>query len=465
MATKQNVLSDAKSQEEANKIVSILLNKIIDLEWYYFNIKLSISELKNVLNKIDGSGSTLIMKDGDVKISSEVLVELIGYLRHRPALMEEVIHRIFNINLVLATSDATEAISSSKSGVLGKLNETETKRRRNTFQSKIRDGFKSNPDHVTIVAEGDSWFQFPRLSLPNFNGAIGLDVVKDVVDWLSDDDAIAVYSLAEGGDWLSNMLNNDTQQYITALSEQMPEVFLVGGGGNDFCGNRLSTMVRHRHHEGLRNMDELSIELQDLINMRVNDKDIDMEKYKLGLSLIDNNFFRFLNVCMVQYFTLFYKLLHTTDAYKGHMLILTHGYDYPRPKNGSNTSLFSHPLQYMVNCKLGTGKWLHEPLENKAITSQEEKDAVMYFIVHEFNEMLISVVKYHDFPNIFHVDCRGVTKESSDWYDELHPKSEIFGKIVKTMKLCIGDKKEQIKTAPFEIKADDKVYVVREIFP
>jgi hypothetical protein len=61
--------------------------------------------------------------------------------------------------------------------------------RQKKYQEKIASGFSG----VKIVSEGDSWFQFPFL-------------LKDVIDWLSDD--YAIWSLDAAGDTLANMTSD-----------------------------------------------------------------------------------------------------------------------------------------------------------------------------------------------------------------------------------------------------------------
>ena len=80
-----------------------------------------------------------------------------------------------------------------------------------------------------ILAEGDSWFQFPIC-------------VKDIIDWLIKEDNFAVYCIAAGGDWIANIIYEE--KYIEELSVHALDVFLMSGGGNDMVGgNKLAVMV------------------------------------------------------------------------------------------------------------------------------------------------------------------------------------------------------------------------------
>lgn len=92
---------------------------------------------------------------------------------------------------------------------------------------------------VKIVAEGDSWFQYPIL-------------LKDVIDQLNDLDNFqyAIYGLSEAGDVLDNMIKED--ELTEAIEKHNPHVFLISGGGNDMVGdNRMAKMV-HPFRQGLK---------------------------------------------------------------------------------------------------------------------------------------------------------------------------------------------------------------------
>jgi endonuclease/exonuclease/phosphatase family metal-dependent hydrolase/S1-C subfamily serine protease len=106
---------------------------------------------------------------------------------------------------------------------LGIFNTLSKKRRQARYRKKIADGWSG----LRIVAEGDSWFQYPIL-------------LEDVVDQLFD--RYAIFCLGEAGDLLSSMLRED--EITAAITNEKPDVFLISGGGNDLVGDsRLATML------------------------------------------------------------------------------------------------------------------------------------------------------------------------------------------------------------------------------
>lgn len=98
---------------------------------------------------------------------------------------------------------------------------------------------------------------------------------------------------------------------------------------------------------------------------------------------------------------------------------------------------------------MNNGEFLKEPLMMNGINDSYLQQSIMKTIIFEMNEMLIELGKEYD--NIYHVDSRGVTafyekykgrKPGAFWYDELHPKVQIFGIISDVYSDIIADKTE-----------------------
>ncbi len=76
---------------------------------------------------------------------------------------------------------------------------------------------------IRVMAEGDSWFQYPFKLL-------------DVIDHISARPDVAVRCFSAAGDVLGNMVARP--QFIDAIHTEKPRFFLVSGGGNDLVNGR-----------------------------------------------------------------------------------------------------------------------------------------------------------------------------------------------------------------------------------
>jgi len=126
------------------------------------------------------------------------------------------------INEALVEQDGLEA-----AGFLNLANSIARWRRNRIYKRRIK-----NWTGIKIVAEGDSWFQYPL-------------ILKDTIDQLNDLEQFnyAIYGLSEAGDLLGNMVKED--ELTAAIEKHSPHVVLLSGGGNDMVGNeRLATLVK-----------------------------------------------------------------------------------------------------------------------------------------------------------------------------------------------------------------------------
>ncbi len=439
-------------EDKISIIKEVLLNKIEGLKWYYFDIDLEhkiYDDTKWIEDDTFFAGISLHTKTyngelaGKKELYKTAVENILGVAHGKEFIFAEVAKRIFSLGVILNESDAEK-------GLMGKFNDKDRKRRNDHYLELIGEGFREDPNHIVVMAEGDSWFEFPRVYLK-------IDAVKDILDWLIEDDNYAVYSLASGGDWLSNMLY--LGEYIEDLPKVSPDVFLISGGGNDLVGNhRLATMVINPAIEGKRDVAKTK-HLAQLFELRKDSLKTkeNKDKYQLGLSLIADEFLQFLNLVLVQYF-LFLNNITRVPAYKN-MLILTHGYDFAIPSSKKHGNWLS--MQRILNEFTDTGKWLYEALAMKGITKSEDQEAVVYTMIYEFNEVMIKLANY--FPTVFHIDCRGVAGPD-DWFDELHLKSDKFEAVAATYKKCIADNRQRIKEKADSSKIE-KVYRVLDMQP
>lgn len=114
----------------------------------------------------------------------------------------------------------------SRTQLLLLANAASVLRRQQLWRRRVSEGY----DGLRIVAEGDSWFEFPIL-------------LDDVVDQLNRN--VAVFSIAAAGDTIADMAGeaNFRNQVMPALDEVKPQAFLISGGGNDMVGDGLKACL------------------------------------------------------------------------------------------------------------------------------------------------------------------------------------------------------------------------------
>ena len=110
--------------------------------------------------------------------------------------------------------------------LLSVFNQILRDRRQALYRRKVRHGFAG----TRVVAEGDSWFQYPIL-------------LDDVVDQLFRDPDLAIFCLSGAGDTLADMISQG--EIVPAIRSERPSVFMLSAGGNDMVGGgRLARMLQ-----------------------------------------------------------------------------------------------------------------------------------------------------------------------------------------------------------------------------
>jgi len=331
--------------------------------------------------------------------------------------------------------------------VLEKLNNIKNTQRNKLYFKKIRKGFRdlTNKKNITVLAEGDSWFNYPI-------------ILTDIIDRISMEKDLAVYSIASGGDWFLNMLTG--RQYVEELSISHPEWFLISGGGNDLVGSRrLATILQP---EGGSVEFDKNQWTQYLIDDFAEKKAIPLkEDFYEGLQFLSKDFYALLMFFHLQYYYLLKGILKGGSNCKSKfdgIKIITQGYDYPLPSFDKRFGL--NPIEWyipFVRKFLGHGSWLKGPLQIRGINNSADQRKVMYSMIYLFNEMMIEIGSLFNKTGtrVFHIDSRDSVGENG-WADELHPRPLHFIKTGKTFVECI----KQIKDPTY-----GSVYVVKNCNP
>jgi len=416
------------------------------------------------------TGNEVLSQENKFKEQDNITLQLLDSLWINPtsffnkddpnwrALCENLHHiELSNLNQITHTifygTDA-KILNDTKAseGVVGSLNKSANRKKNKKFSKKIRKGFRDRkkfPDNKVVLIEGDSWFEYPYF-------------IHEITDNLIKQDELAIYSLAYGGDWVSNMIS--THQYQFEYVKLKPDVFIISGGGNDILGDsRLASLVnmnpidsgseflnnyrnyvilRHNskpvpmcngsycpaeYHEYKDEMPELENQVDSLT----------VEQIVNGRRYINKRFYRWLVSLKLEYKILIESLRKIDVEHFDSLKIITQGYDYSIP---------SFDRKFGIRMFLSNGDWLKEPLMLKGIMDQQTQEDVVKAMMFDFNEMMIELGK--EYQNIYHVDVRGFThyleqhdhkKKGQYWFDELHPKSKVFKQISDSYTTLIMD--------------------------
>ena len=247
--------------------------------------------------------------------------------------LSTIIQRIYDLNekyiLDLSTVD----------GLLRTFNQIKNEKRNKRFDKKIKAGFRDLQDasKKIILAEGDSWFNYPIL-------------LTDIIDRIGMESNYALYSLAAGGDWFLNMLTG--RQYVEELSILHPDVFLISGGGNDLVGSRrLAAIIEPTGNSDQFSYNEWAKGLIERAKSREQEKaytPLDQSRFNKGCKYLSKDFFALLMFFHLQYYFLIDGIVgddKKPTKFPG-IKIITQGYDYVRPSHKKRFGI--NPLLWYI---------------------------------------------------------------------------------------------------------------------
>lgn len=234
---------------------------------------------------------------------------------------------------------------------------------------------------ITIIAEGDSWFNYSIAG-------------KDVIDKLEKLMDIKINNLASPGDETNEMLTGKQKKRLERELKRGPaknkrkkyDFFLFSGGGNDLVGKKTFYLWFHDYKKGMKPKDILNREaIQSAFGMlEVN--------YKVLLELCNN---------------------HSPDT-----KILLNAYDFAIP-DGSTVCF--------------KGPWLRPGLKHRNVPV-EMRTKVVELFMREYEKFISQFAKNHS--NIIVVPTQG-TLTKNDWANELHPTNPGFKKIAMVFEQSI----------------------------
>lgn len=251
-------------------------------------------------------------------------------------------------------------------------------------------------DRLHLLAEGDSWFDYPVPEGPMAR--------TDVVAHLAASPAPPplILSLAHWGDATTQMLGlKQRDRLIKVLKEfhagpRPFDAILFSGGGNDVVGDTFSLW--------LNDAPSAAADPDEAINGPALDA--------------------VLGVVRAAYL----DLLALRDRYAPGVRVFTHGYDFAPPTNKGVCLV---------------GPWLFPSLQARgwmADTSPlqlSRGEAIVTTILTRFNAMLNELADRDD-ANLVVVPTQGTLDPASDWANELHPNRRGFGKIAAKFRTALA---------------------------
>jgi hypothetical protein len=244
--------------------------------------------------------------------------------------------------------------------------------------------------HSTLIAEGDSWFDYPG---------------DDVLRILEDQHGYEVESVAHMGDKVEEMAYTGGQlDKLTRLIEKVirdgrkPRAILLSGGGNDLAGDEFGLLLNHANSP-VRGLN------QSIVSGVID------ERIKLAYAKI---------IAQVTFVC--------ESRVNARLPLLVHGYDYPIPDGRG----------FMGGWWLLPGPWLEPGFREKGFEDLKERISITKTLIDRFNNMLMDLATSRGMEHVHYVDLRNTLKVSDiedeyvpDWANELHPTPSGFEKVTQ----------------------------------
>ena len=209
-----------------------------------------------------------------------------------------------------------------------------------------------------LVAEGDSWFDYP---------------LNDVLRMLEDYHAYEVESVAHKGDRVEEMayglgqLEELTRRLEKLLRQNViPKAVLLSGGGNDIAGEEFGMLLNHAR-SAVAGLNEQVV--SGVIDERIR----------------------------TAYVTILIAVTQICEQRLNQRLpILVHGYDYPVPDGRG----------FLGGWWFLPGPWLEPGFREKGFEKMTERIRLIKQLIDRFNSMLKEVAGMSEFPHVRYIDLR-----------------------------------------------------------
>jgi len=242
------------------------------------------------------------------------------------------------------------------------------------------------PSAGLLIAEGDSWFDYP---------------FHDVLKELEDLHGFDVESVAHKGDRVEDMAYSDGQlddftrriEKVVRRGDQ-PKAILLSGGGNDIAGDEFGMLLNHAA-SARRGLNQQVV--RGIIEERLYDA----------------------------YATIIAAITAVCERTLGSRIpILVHGYGYA----------VADGRGFLGGAWILPGPWLEPGFIQKGYLDMAQRQPLMRDLIDQFNAMLQSITSAPQFSHVRHIDLRAdlatyPANYKMDWGNELHPTERGFATV------------------------------------
>lgn len=235
---------------------------------------------------------------------------------------------------------------------------------------------------IRILAEGDSWFAYPRRFM-----LLGKDA--NVIDHLAREDNLLILNTASSGDEIVEMISGEQKfSLLKRLSHIDFDVVLLSGGGNDIVGRYDFGFLLHEKAP--------EMEWRECINTT-----------RL-----------FIKIRQVE--LAYRELIERILDIQPNIRIVMHTYDFPIPSARGYELFDVIPL----------GKsWIYPYFVQKKIDDPDEQRKIIRNMLLRLKSTLSKIEKEYS-QNVVVVNTQGLLAERH-WANEIHPTPQGFGLIAQ----------------------------------
>jgi hypothetical protein len=232
------------------------------------------------------------------------------------------------------------------------------------------------------MADGDSWFDYPKILLTG--GA--------VIDHLEKLSGVKILNTAHYGDSVQQMLGVEKRRRIEALLKDPGfDILLFSGGGNDIVGDQFCLWLKPNTGGGAASA-------------------VDTGRLQEILGVVEDGY---------------RDLIDIRDRCAPDCWIVTHAYDFPQPRDKG---------------VCGLGPWLKPSLDYRGWKKAADQFAIAKMVLSAFNDLLVAleVEQKAAGKHFLHVRTQGTLDPHADWANEIHPNAAGFTKIARVFSTALN---------------------------